>query len=125
MMEYLVDHPSNTITMVVPLDTTAEWLCCGKGWMTAAWKRLVKFDDPAKKIIINRFILVFIILPTLSPPKQCINTPSQLPCFCASPPYHHPLRPPVYGWLLGIPLLISGPLRPMFILFPLFICHLI
>ncbi len=77
-----------------------------------------------KKLIckLNNVILVFNILPTISSPKRWIYTPPTPPNGRATSQYHLALLRLFFGWLLCVPSLIGGRLRPPNNLF-VFIFH--
>ncbi len=84
MINCLVNHPTNHITMVKPFAATAAWMwwisppptpgsLFRRGWPRVVYEGFVKFNDAAKKKIIsinNGFILVLLFDWSLSPPIQ-------------------------------------------------------
>ncbi len=82
-------------------------------------------ERPRKKLLLNSTIY-FMFLPLIqrpTPPKQWNCASPTPPVRPTSPPYYHPSRPPVFGWLLHVKSSIGGHLRPWFILYFIFFCR--
>jgi hypothetical protein len=98
---------------------SAEGLDQGWHWRvpinTAYW---LKKNLLRPTTFIDLFVLLHLLLPDL-----WHYTPHVLPAHCTSPPYHHPLWMPVFGWLLCDILPISGRLRPSVLYFLFCFCR--
>jgi hypothetical protein len=95
---------SSGVTLVIPATpppgASLEGVIRGRGERIL----LKLISRPRTKIIckLNNFILFFITLPTLSPPKRWIYTPPPpLPDGLSSSPYSTPLSVPVFGLVVA------------------------
>ena len=121
----LTHHPTNNTTMVsrVPLRRhglanrlTPPPGASSEGVLQARGERILValIIGLRKKLFckLNDVILVFNILPTLSLLKRWIYTPPTPLDGCATSQYHPALLQLFFGWLLCVPSLIGGRLRP-------------
>ena len=67
MVDYIVDHPTNTFTMVVLFAATVAWLwriihpypwkpIRGRGTVKALWQGFIYADQPRNKLISNQLV---------------------------------------------------------------------
>jgi len=104
MVSYLIEHPTNNITMVVLFDATVAWLWQkkptqppgasleGVGQGRCGWVLFINADRLRNKLItkIYNFILIFFSSHFYLPQNNGIARP---PC---SPPVTHPPYTPLY-----------------------------
>jgi hypothetical protein len=132
----LTHHPTNNTTMVSHLPLRQHGLsksahptpgASSEGVIRGRSERILValIIVRRKKLIckLNNVILVFNIIPTLSSPKRWIYTPPHAPRWSRHlSQYHLALLRLFFGWLLCVPSLIGGRLRPPNNLF-VFIFH--
>jgi hypothetical protein len=113
MVDYIVDHPTNTFTMVVLFTATLAWLwriihpypwkpLRGRGTVKALWQGFIYADQPRNKLITKLYDQLLSVPKQLNHTSPMVRTPRISYSF-TPPPFQH-----VFGWLLCINFLIRS-----------------